>query len=210
MAGELLLYPFHSIGIKTCTSGFPVSLETDDGGNTDTAVTILIPDMNFTCNATIAGFTFAGINRQGGHQDPVIQIWRESCSQPDTGATVYYKTGPAIAVNISQDTGACDDGLPDRASRIYWCILKRDFRASVEPGDILGLELPPTSDDDFDILFTEGGPVNYIFHQRLNSTIELSSHQTSKAQLPQITFSLTSGTDNCINFAIGILVMCKF
>ena len=199
------MYPFYSIGIKTCTSGFPdfpVSFGTADGGNTDTAVAILIPDMNFTCNATIAGFTFAGINRREGYQDPMIQIWRKSYSQPDTGATVYYKTGPAIAVNNSQDAGVCDDGLPDIASRTYWCILKRDFRVSVEPGDILGLELPPTSDDDFDILFAEGGPMNYIFHQQLNSTIELSSHQTSKPQLPQITFSLTSGTNNCINLLI--------
>ena len=58
--------------------------------------------MNFTCNATIAAFTFAGINRQGGHQDPVVQIWRENSSQPETGTTVYYKTGPVIAVNISE------------------------------------------------------------------------------------------------------------
>ena len=121
-----------TLGIKTRTSGFPgfpVSLGTDDGGNTDTAVTILIPNMNFTCNAIIAGLTFAGINRRGGHQDPEIQIWQESsCSQPQNGSTVYYKTGPAISVNISDSSGVCNDGLPKIAKLIYWCILKRDFR----------------------------------------------------------------------------------
>ena len=154
--------------------------------------------MNFTCNATIAGFTFAGINRQQeGHQDPVIQIWRENSSWPQNdGSKVYYKTGPAIAVNISEEASACDDGLPKIASQTYWCILKKDSYILVQPGDILGLELPDIDYDDFDIFFVEEGPVNYIFQQPLNSTIELSSHHDSKSQLPQITFSFTSGREN--------------
>ena len=186
-----------------CTTGFPnfpASLGTDAGGNTDTAVTILIPDMNFTCNAKIAGFTFAGINRRNmGHQDPVIQIWQESSTQLETGGTIYHKMGPAIAINASKDVGACDDGLPEitTGSRIYLCILRKDFQVSVQPGDILGLGLPPTNDDDFDITFIKGGPDNYIFLQQVNSTVDLSlsNHQSLRAQLPQITFRLTSGTD---------------
>ena len=194
-----------TLGIKTCTScfpDFPAALGRKNGGNMDTAVTILIPDMNFTCNATIAGFTFAGINRQMGQQDPVIQIWRESYSQPQNGSTVYYKTGLAIPVNNSEET--CDDGSPKIASQTYWCILKKDFRVSVQPGDILGLELPHIDYDDFDIFFAEEGPMNYIFQRLLNSTTELSTnHQTFKAQLPQITFNLTSGT-NYYNLALDI------
>lgn len=146
--------------------------------------------MNFTCNATLAGFTFSGINRRNGGQDPVIQIWRESCSHPQTGATVYNKTGPAIAVNISADV--CEDGLPKIATQTYWCILKKNFQISVQPGDILGLELPHTNDDDFDIFFADRGPTNYIFQQSLSS-IELSNQTRTLKQLPQITFSLTSG-----------------
>ena len=191
-----------TLGIKTCsrstmcTTGFPnfpASLGTDSGGNTDTAVTILIPDMNFTCNAKIAGFTFAGINRQQGHQDPVIQIWRKSRFQPQTGGTVYYKTEPAIAVNNSEVI--CDDGLPKIATQTYWCILKKNFHVSVQPGDILGLELPHINYDDFDIFFAEEGPMNYIFQKLylFNSTVELSTSHQTLAQLPQITFNLTSG-----------------
>ena len=146
--------------------------------------------MNFTCNATIAGFTFAGINRVSGSQDPMIQIWRENISQP----AVYYKTGPAIALNISADQFAiCDDGLPKITNRIYLCVLKKEYRVLIQSGDILGFEMPPINDDDFDILFTTGGPRNYIFQELLNSTVELSNHQILKLQLPQITFSFTSG-----------------
>lgn len=187
-------------GIKACTRGFPgfpSSLGTkDNGGNTDTAVTIIIPEMNFTCNATIAGFTFAGINRMNGNQDPLIQIWRENSSQP----AVYYKTGPAIALNISATV--CDDGLPKISTRTFLCVLKKEYRVLIQSGDILGFEMPPTSDDDFDILFTTGGPRNYIFQELSNSNVELSNHQMLKLQLPQITFSLTSGTENNITVLI--------
>ncbi len=130
-----------------------------------------------------------GINRNNGRQDPMIQIWRENISQP----AVYYKTGPAIAVNISQTDGACDDGLPKIASKTFWCILKKEYQVLIQPGDILGFEMPPIEDDDFDILFTRGGPMNYIFQDIPNSTVELSNHQALKSQLPQITFSFTSG-----------------
>ena len=169
---------------------FPASLEKDGGGNSKTAVTILIPDMRSTCNGTLAGFTFTGINRQKGHQDPIIQIWRESSSQP----SIFYRTGPAIAVNISDIAGVCDDGLPKIASKTFWCILKKDFQVSIQPGDILGLELPPISHDDFDIIFIRGGPTNYVFHQLNSSTVNLSSHDSVVQQTPQITFGLTSGS----------------
>ena len=162
-------------------------------------MTIIIPEMNFTCNATIAGFIFAGINRVSGSQDPMIQIWRENISQP----AVYYKTGPAIALNISADHFAvCDDGLPKITNRTFLCVLKKEYRVLIQSGDILGFEMPPTSDDDFDILFMMGGPRNYIFQELLNSTVDLSNHQMLKLQLPQITFSFTSGTENNITVLI--------
>ena len=79
----------------------------EDDGYSNTTVTILIPDMNFTCNGTLAGFTFAGINRQEGHQDLKIQIWRENVSKRDG----YHKIGHAISVNISEEDIVCADSL---------------------------------------------------------------------------------------------------
>ena len=155
------------------------------------AVTVLIPEMNFTCSQRILAFYFGGTNRQGGEQDPMIQIWRENISIPGN----YYKIEHPIPVNILDIV--CADGLPPTnppSRRSYLCILNKDYQVSVEPGDILGLEIPSTDDDDFDIWFTSGGPLNYIFDTELNSTIELSENSTTEAQLPQISFEFTSGT----------------
>ena len=136
--------------------------------------------MNFTCNGTLAGFTFVGINRRDGDQDPKVQIWRENISEP----YFYYKTGAEIALN-SSDNGACDDGLPTIASRTYFCVLIKRFQVFLQPGDILGLELPPAHDNDFDVAFTRGGgPMNYIFYQKLNFTVQLSENDSVVQQLP--------------------------
>ena len=143
--------------------------------------------MNFTCNQTIVAFTVVAINRQGAVDDPVIQIWRENCSQP--GA--YYKTGLPIPVNIN--SVACADGLPTVASRTYFCILHRDYQMEVQPGDILGLEIPSANVVDFDILSTRGGPTNYVFKQPLNSTVDLFESNKTIQQLPQISFGFMSG-----------------
>lgn len=147
--------------------------------------------MNITCNGILVGFSFSGINRRVvGEQDPMIQIWRENISEPG----VYHKIGHAITVDISSEDVVCADRIKI-PSRTHWCILNDDYRLSVQPGDILGLELPPMHDNDFDILFTRGrGPNNYVFHQQLNSTmVTLSDNHEEIQQLPQIAFSVTSG-----------------
>lgn len=164
----------------------------EDDGYSNTTVTILIPDMSFTCNGILVGFSFSGINRlMVGEQDPIIQIWRKNISEPGIN---YHKIGHTIAVDISSKDVVCADRIKI-ASRTYWCILNDDYRLSVQPGDILGLELPPAYDNDFDILFTRGrGPKNYVFHQQLNSTmVNLSENYEEIQQLPQIAFSVTSG-----------------
>lgn len=76
----------------------------------------------------------------------------------------------------------------------YWCILPDVIQ--VQAGDILGVELPQ---NNHEIFFTSGGPVNYIFehHNQLNSnmTVNLSNHTSysTAQQLPQIVFNFTSG-----------------
>ena len=175
-----------------CTRGFPniPVFREETIAQDSSVVSVLIPDMNFTCNQTIAAFTLAAINRIGGDQDPMIQIWRENSSQPGN----YYKTGHPIPVNLN--SVVCADGLPTVASRTYFCILNRDFQISVIPGDILGLEIPPANVVDFDVLFTRGGPINYVFKQPLNSTVDLFENNTTVQQLPQISFGFTSGNES--------------
>ena len=175
-----------------CTSGFPTIPVSSDISiaQESSTVTVLIPDMSFTCNLTIVAFTVAAVNRRGD-RDPMIQIWRENSSQPGN----YYKIERPIPVN--NDLVVCADGLPAIDApkrRLYWCILNKEFQTSVEFGDILGLEIPPTEDNDFDIWLTSGGPPNYVFDGRLNSTVDLSENTTVVQQLPQISFGFTSGS----------------
>ena len=188
--GLVNLYPPEN----NCIRGFPtipVSRE-DSIARESSTVTVLIPEMNFTCSQRILAFYFGGINRQGGgQQDPMIQIWRENCFMPGN----YYKIERPIPVNISDIV--CADGLPPTnppSQRSFLCVLNKDYQVSVEPGDILGLEIPSTDDDDFDIWFTRGGPLNYIFDTELNSNVKLSENSMTEAQLPQISFEFTSGT----------------
>ena len=145
--------------------------------------TLLIPEMNFTCNATIIGFIVAG-TRFDREPHSQVQIWRKNNSH------VYYLAG-----NFSMDT-AGKGSTVCVAERIIvgntrWCILHNNLQVSVQPGDIFGLELPSTNGDE--IFFTSGGPVNYIFEHQLDSNVNLSHNETNVEQLPQIVFNLTAG-----------------
>ena len=137
-------------------------------------VTLLIPAMNFTCNATIAGFAVAGTRVPRSQ----LQIWRKNSSQTDF---VYYKAG-----NIAGEFCAYQRRI---VNITYWCTLFEVSRLSVQSGDILGLQLP---NQILFILNGSGGPVNYI-HERayqLNSTITISHNENNSIanQLPQIIF----------------------
>ena len=147
------------------------------GGNN--VLTILIPDMNFTYNATIAGFIVAGTN----FRNSKIQIWRQNCSQPGT----YYKAQSDIIVN---GASGCVSWVTI-AMGIHFCILK-SMAVSVQPGDFLGLEIPRTNENS-GIYFTSGGPENYVFTGALNSPVELANNSAVVQQRPQIAFNLTSG-----------------
>ena len=151
-------------------------------------MSVLIPDMNFTCNQTIVALTVVVIIHLRGVQNPMIQIWRENRSQPGN----YYKIECPIPVTSS--TVVCPDGVSAVADRTYFCILSREYQISVQPGDILGLEIPSTINADTDLLFTRGGPINYVFDSRLNSTVDLSESNTTVQRLPQIFWGFTSGS----------------
>ena len=194
---DICVYMYNSNVGSDCFRGFPeIPVGKVRGyGVNGTTVTLLIPEMNFTCDETLlAGFTFTGKDqRKGEEQDPRIQIWRENDRQPG----IYYRTGSAISIHLPGENSKylCDDGAIKlkTVSRTHWCILREEFQITIQSGDILGLEVPPPSDDDFELFFTSGGPTNHVFHRPLNSTVNLSNHDEEVQQIPQITFSLTSG-----------------
>ena len=186
MLSLTLLFPYDYC-LDQCTHGFPdVVVDQGSGqGDTNQVTTRLFPELRFGCNGNIVRFTAALVDRTTGQQSPKIQIWRPNDTQP----CVYYKPGPDIT--IVRGTSVC---LRERLSRrIFRCTLKEAFQVPVRPGDILGLELPPENDDDLDIFFTDKGPVNYVFEERLVSITNLSEAKKFTSHLPQINFVVVLG-----------------
>ena len=148
------------------------------------------------------GFTVAGFRQsreQRGEQDPKIQVWRENVSQPG----VYYKSGPHIPVVARSRSGVCADGLQRVSTndRLFQCKLESSAQqVFVQAGDILGIELPPTEEDRFELWFTRPnnrGAVTYLFGEQLPTTVELSNRTLIKVwEQPQISITLRlSGLD---------------
>lgn len=156
--------------------------------STESITTLLIPEMNFKCNVTVVGFNVAGRNF---FRSPYfkIKIYRERYS-------AYYQVGHDIFVNVANGGDVCV--ASKTTGTLTWCILHDIFKLSVQSGDILGLELPRTNDDE--ISFIRGEPVNYIFEGQLGSAVSNLSSNGSFSQiqqLPQILFDLTSGEVLC-------------
>ena len=162
----------------------------------NTAVeTRLIPSMRFTCNGTMVGFTVTGVDRNAGNQDPKIQVWRENKSQCGS----YQKLASEIIVHAS----SCETLTPRQSQmqvRIFHCALHPALRVDVQYGDVLGIELPPINNADFDLYFTDGGPINYVFQQQLSNEIDTNINRPLMVEeQPQITLDVVSGNHIAIN-----------
>ena len=177
--------------VTKCASGFPdipVSVVSCCRNNEDSE-TILIPEMNFSCNATIFGFIVAGTGLNNIMSlDFQIQIWRKNMSE----SLSYYQVGSNIEINTMPKGGVCSYRNRVVMNRIVWCILNDSLQVSVQPGDILGLELRNS-----DIQFMTGVFNNYIFEGQLRSSMALlnDTNVTITQQIPQIAFNLTSGNE---------------
>ena len=147
--------------------------------------TRLFPDLKFGCSGTIVRVTAAVLNNNRG-QTTKIQIWRENETQPG----LYYKK--SSDVEIRRSNPPCDRNTLNNG--IFQCTLREDLRISVQPGDFLGLEIPPINDDDLEIFFKVGGPTNLVFQGQLDLTVDLSTepHVVTNDE-PQITFLIVLG-----------------
>ena len=153
---------------------------------TTNMTTLLIPEMNFTCTASVVGFivSLSGRNLNDSLHSRV-QIWHESLGS-------YYQVGRSVPIHVHD--GACV-AMQRIVGDTYLCILHENMQVSVQPGDILGLELPAIDSDE--LLFTNRGPTNYIFRHAnqldFNTNLSLNQSSATAQQLPQIIFNLTSG-----------------
>ena len=177
--------------LDQCMCGFPDRVSSVMGesgqGITDNFTTRLFPDMTFGCNGTIVRVIIAVKNRHGRQQlYPKVQIWRED----ETQTGIYYRQGADI--QIIDDNPMCLDDQRD--GEIFRCTLNESFQISVQPGDILGLELPPENLVEFDIYFKPGGALNCIFEGKLNSTANISEAACQSYDLPQINLVVILGS----------------
>ena len=141
------------------------------------------------------GFTVA-VWDSDGWDDPKIQIWREDKTQP----SVYHKI--SYDIPISNTTSSCYQHNLNATSEIFQCTLQENFRISVQPGDFLGLEIPPMQSwhynnmDDFVVYFKSGGPTSLVFQGQLESTVNLFTEPYDITNdEPQITFLVVLGKE---------------
>lgn len=155
-------------------------------GSQSNIVTRIIPDLKFTCDGVITQFTVGGRGRPG-LQDPKIQVWRKCLNQPGT----YFKPVPDIAVNATVCNTSADNNVMLSAG-VFRCTLKDVFRVKVRTGDILGVELPPMDDQDFEVHFinTNEAPVNYVFQGQIVSAAVLADRESEVKDQPQINITL--------------------
>ena len=151
----------------------------------NTVTTRLFPDLKFRCFGTIVRVTAAAVNRNGG-QTPKLQIWRENDTQPG----IYYNKSSGIV--FKWPNPPCYQS--SFVNRVFQCTLMEEDRISVQPGDFIGLEIPPINDDDLEIHFEAGGPTNLVFLYQLDSTVDLSTepHFVTYDE-PQINFLVVLG-----------------
>ena len=119
--------------------------------------------MGFTCPGVIVGWTVAG--RRGGRtQYPKLQVWREDCSRRD----YYNKQGQEIQVDAE---GTACETITQTRDQIFQCRLRAANQVPIQRGDILGVELPPTtSSSGFELFFTtldSNKQNHFIFRRQL-------------------------------------------
>ena len=178
------------------TNGFPSRLiyDVDFPAGPSTRI---IPEMNFACNGTIVGYTAAlrwQPEQSPGDQGPIIQVWRKNTNRPWS----YYKTNINIAIN----NASCDGGLTQMiGSEAFHCSFRNltTTRVTVQPGDILGLELPVEHNGDMIRLAfasVSSGPTNYVRERpSMYSGVLLNSWRLGNVTraLPQINLEVEPG-----------------
>ena len=119
-----------------------------------------------------------------------MSIWREISN----GSGTYDRVdGIELGRCGSEDPAPPVAGM----SGVYECTLPPNERVSVQPGDVIGIELPRQNEAKFRLYFdsTNNAPTNYVF-SGYDTTVSLSQAISSEQDQPQV--SLTVELDNII------------
>ena len=147
--------------------------------------------MNFTCSGVIKMVTVTGVLKQGGQRKPIkLQTWRPE------NANEYGRYHQVNSIELPSNVCKMDKlkKMMFRQTDIqfseYVCTLKNEVQMLVEPGDILGLEIPTKPNANFELYsLTESGLTNYIFERTRDlqlSTIDLCNRTNETTVLPLI------------------------
>ena len=146
--------------------------------NDDFKTIRLIPGMNFTCNGIITNVTVAGeLPPNQGHQGPrpviKLHVWKEDTSE----SGIYHKSR-----NIVLSLDLC---IKRQLNQVYDCQLPMMMQVSVEPGDILGIELPRRGATISEL--SEPQLTNHIFRSRRNhpDPFIINLNETNETDSPQ-------------------------
>ena len=158
-----ILSPSNELGQHQCTNGFTeLALYNVSGrGQQNLGTFRLIPGMNFSCNGYVVWLRIAGRWRQSlsGQMYPKLQILRPNRMGE------YDKTGSELSLNPSLRLcrGKAKWG---KANNVYQCSLRRQAHVPFRRGDVVGIALPPRSNNKFLLYFkAHEGPINYIYVQ---------------------------------------------
>jgi hypothetical protein len=168
-------YYINYVGQSQCLTSTNVSCtEGSFRGRLNTFETRLLFSMNFTCHGTVVGWTVTGERVQSGTQYPKFQVWR---ADPSQGSDYYYKPGQDIPIN--PEGSACENLIVTKTcGQIFQCRLRAANQVSVQPGDSLGVELPPMNISGFHLYFVSipGTQDHIIYRQTLLSSVHTLNH----------------------------------
>ena len=148
--------------IQQCTEGFPTMLEpmmSSSGPRRDSPTSILIPEMNFSCDSTIMSVEVVGKkNDNDNMRYPRLQVWREDKYEQG----IYYKVKDSDIV-LNPSAATCKSVSMNCRGKTIFNYTQAGIK--INSGDILGLRLPPSSMSGFKILFTQSSPAlnSYVY-----------------------------------------------
>ena len=147
-----------------------------------TPTTRIIPDMNFTCSGTVVQWiAVADIRDPNAPHNAMLDIWRENSNEPGT----YNRVGRI-------ELGICGSEEILGMKIFSKCILPQNERVSVQPGDVVGVELPRRDEYRFRFFHLHnysGAPVNYVFNGQF-STVTLSQANSTAQDQPLISLAV--------------------
>ena len=144
--------------------------------------------MNFTCSGTVTAWRAAGVFGNS-NTNSVLSIWRERSNEPGT----YDRQIGGIQLGIC---GSVDPApLVVGMSGVYECTLPPNEKVSVQPGHVIGIELPADNRANFRLYFdntANNAPTNYVFNGHGTTFSQSQAEQASDQ--PQVSLTVVQDT----------------